>query len=441
MAGSSTTLKPIPEIGPRGIGVGAAEGVTPGGGAGPGGRCADEMAMPATAAAAITATSTGADLIVAVCAGTSILVVTERLPLTALLSQALVAFTIEFDNEADHRMPHYRVTGGESGTQDGPWLVSMVMWFNCMRYVGEEPITVGELHRRARTRTNLPGMRRWGYIDVERDPDDVRARPASEALRVRAASDGRMAQKVWQPLVPIIEARWAERWGRAQIVAVRAALEVVATQCVFDLPDCLPIVGYGLWSAGPSNPPFAPAGVAAVADSDLALPALLARALLTIAIDFEAASTVSLANFANVLRILDEQPMPIRDLPRRSGVSKEAISMGLGVLVKRGLAVIDQNPTGRPGKVTRLTAKGMASQAMHTRLLRGVEESLESRYGAGVIGALRESLSLLAGDSRGSGLFPALAPYPEGWRASARTPETLPHFPMVLHRGGYPDGS
>jgi DNA-binding MarR family transcriptional regulator len=431
----------MPEIGPRGIGVGAAEGVTAGGGAEPGGRCAEEMAMPATAAAAMTATSTGADLIVAVCAGTSIVVVIERFPLTALLSQALVAFTIEFDNQADHRMPHYRVSRGDSGTQDGPWLVSMVMWFNCMRHVGEEPITVGDLERRARTRTNLPGMRRWGYIHVEADPHDVRAKPPSEALLVRATPDGRMAQKVWQPLVPVIEARWAERWGSAQVAALRAALRALVTQSVFDLPDCLPILGYGLWTAGSSSAPVAPAGVAALDDPVPALPALLARALLMIAIDFEARSTVSLANFANVLRVLDEQPILVRDLPVRSGVSKEAISMGLGVLVKRGLAVIDQNPTGGRGKVARLTTKGSASQGTHARLLRAVEGDLESRFGAVVIGAVRESLSLLAGDSRGSGLFPALDPYPEGWRASVRKPETLPQFPMVLHRGGYPDGS
>ena len=222
---------------------------------------------------------------------------------------------------------------------------------------------------------------------------------------------------------------------------MRTALRALAAHSAFDVPDCLPILGHGLWTAGPSPAPFAPADIGAVDDSVLALPALLARALLMIAIDFEARSKVSLANFADVLRLLDERPVPIRDLPLRSGVSKEAISMGLGVLVKRGLAVIDQNPTGRPGKVARLTMKGTTSQGMHERLLRAVEEDLELPFGAGVIGAVRELLSRLAVDSRGSGLFPALVPYPEGWRASVRKPETLPQFPMVLHRGGYPDGS
>jgi methyltransferase (TIGR00027 family) len=37
--------------------------------------------------------------------------------------------------------------------------------------------------------------------------------------------------------------------------------------------------------------------------------------------------------------------------------------------------------------------------------------------------------------------FQGLDPYPDNWRASVRRPVTLPHYPMVLHRGGYPDGS
>src|SRR5215470_5765242 len=90
----------------------------------------------------------------------------RALPLSALLSQALVAYTIEFDNEAEHRLPHRTTSHGASGPGDGapaPWLVSLAMWENCMRYVTGEPITVGDLEARARTGTNLDGMRRWGY--------------------------------------------------------------------------------------------------------------------------------------------------------------------------------------------------------------------------------------------------------------------------------------
>jgi hypothetical protein len=34
-----------------------------------------------------------------------------------------------------------------------------------------------------------------------------------------------------------------------------------------------------------------------------------------------------------------------------------------------------------------------------------------------------------------------MAPYPDGWRAQAKPATALPHYPMVLRRGGYPDGS
>jgi hypothetical protein len=34
-----------------------------------------------------------------------------------------------------------------------------------------------------------------------------------------------------------------------------------------------------------------------------------------------------------------------------------------------------------------------------------------------------------------------MKPYADGWRASVCRPGTLPHYPMILHRGGYPDGS
>jgi len=74
-----------------------------------------------------------------------------RLPLPALLSHLLVAFTIEFDNEFEHQMPHRTTKHGSSpGEGARPWLVSMAMWAHCMRLVPEEGIPAGELARQAR---------------------------------------------------------------------------------------------------------------------------------------------------------------------------------------------------------------------------------------------------------------------------------------------------
>src|SRR5664279_5383175 len=64
-------------------------------------------------------------------------------------------------------------------------------------------------------------------------------------------------------------------------------------------------------------------------------------------------------------------------------------------------------------------------------------------FGVSVIHTLREPLERLVGDRpqlRLSPLFQGLEPYPDGWRASVRKPDTLPHYPMDLHRGRCPDG-
>jgi hypothetical protein len=69
-----------------------------------------------------------------------------RLPLSGLLSQVLVAFTIECDNEFERQLPHRTSNyGSTAGRGAGPWPVSMAMWWTCMRFVGQDGVTVAEL--------------------------------------------------------------------------------------------------------------------------------------------------------------------------------------------------------------------------------------------------------------------------------------------------------
>src|SRR6201996_1869455 len=155
-------------------------------------------------------------------------------PLTTLLSQALVAYTIEFDNEAEHRMPHRTTRGDRPGLRD-VWLVSMAMWLNCMQYVTAEPMLVTELEQRARTATNLDGMRRWGYVTLESESGgDPKRKPKD--LTIRTTERGQQAQEVWRPLAAEIEDRWRERFGPAGVDGLRAALAAVAAQITLDLP-------------------------------------------------------------------------------------------------------------------------------------------------------------------------------------------------------------
>jgi len=373
---------------------------------------------------------------------------TSLLPLSALLSQVLVAFTIECDNEFERQMPHRTSNyGSTAGRGAGPWLVSMAMWWTCMRFVGEDGITVAELTRRARTGTNLPGMLRWKYISVEPDPADPRPKPPRSDWVIHATRAGRQAQEVWRPLTGAIEARWAARFGADTIAGLRESLQAIAAQLDPALPDCLPILGYGLFSApgdGPRPTPqprpdrgHGPAPEPVPASGDL--PALLSRVLLALAIEFERESPLSLAICADVLRVLDEDGVRVRDLPGRSGVSKEAISMAIGVLGKRGLAVTGPAPDGGRWRVARLTPKGRYAQDKYRERLGAVENGWQARFGGPAIRAVRDALEQLTGDQ--ARLATGLEPPPGGWRASLRSPATLPHYPMVLHRGGFPDGS
>jgi DNA-binding MarR family transcriptional regulator len=343
----------------------------------------------------------------------------DALPLSALLSQALVAFTVEFDNEFERQMPH-RTT--KHGAGSGPWLVSMVMWLNCMRFVGGGGVTVGELEDRARTKTNLNGMERWGYVVVEQNT----ARRADRLIR--ATAKGRLAQQVWRPLFDTIEKRWQERFGADEIERIRDSLRELAGRIEVALPDCLPILGYGLYSRGPDRQRRAPVGDVG---SGTSLAALLSRVLLAFAIEFERESALSLAISANVVRVLDEKGVRVRDLPMLSGVSKEAIAMAMGILQKGNFVIVE------PVKVVRLTPKGREAQDAYHQLTRMIEKRWQARFGEGTIRSFRESLERLAGEP----LFRGLDPYPDGWRASVPVPKTLPHYPMVLHRGGFPDGS
>jgi methyltransferase (TIGR00027 family) len=363
------------------------------------------------------------------------------LSLSVLLSQALVAFTIELDNEAEHLLPHRTTNHGVAGIGAGPWLTSAAMFENCLRFVTDEPITVRELETLARTRTNLDGMRRWSYITIDGAAGKTyQGRPGPDAV-LRATAQGLRARQTWLPVPAVIEQRWTERFGAGQIGDLRRALVAVTAQLDAGLPDCLPILGQTLFSRGPD-----PALPPRPEPSDLtALPllALLSRVLLAFALDYEAESEVSLAVGANLLRVLREDGTRLRDLPLRSGVSREAVSWAMGVLLRAGLAVEEPDPASSRGQAARLTPRGLLAQELYLGLLDTIAERWRARFGSDTIGSLRRSLEVLA---VGSGdqpppVFQGLEPYPDNWRAQVRPASLLPYYPMVLHRGGYPDGS
>jgi DNA-binding MarR family transcriptional regulator len=369
-----------------------------------------------------------------------------RLSLATLLSFVLVAYTIEFDNAFEQLMPHRTTRHGTSDERRRtPWLVSLVMWANAMQYVDDDGISVREFHlragaRKADTRMLLERLSKWwGYVRVEMAPGSAAHGPDSI---VRPTSAGREARRIWRELFATIENRWCERFGTEAIARLRAALENFVDAIGNDLPEYLPILGYGLASGGREGEPrrSAPPPPARGERSRLPLSALLSKVLLTFAIAFEEESDVSLAICANVLRVVDDDVVLVRELSGRSGVSKEAIDMATGYLVRHGYAKLETRSAPNRAKALVLTSEGRRARAEYRRLTATLEERWVARFGAELVRELRASLEAVTG-SDGTPLLPGLEPPPGGWRAEFPRAETLPHFPMVLHRGGFPDGS
>jgi hypothetical protein len=104
----------------------------------------------------------------------------------------------------------------------------------------------------------------------------------------------------------------------------------------------------------------------------------------------------------------------------------------VGYLERAGLAELIPNPGARRGKVLALTERGEEARTKAARKLARLEETWEERHGR-VLERVRETLAPL------DVTFP---PHPaRTWRAKGKELARLPRFPLVTHRGGFPDGA
>jgi hypothetical protein len=350
------------------------------------------------------------------------------MPLSALLSHAWVAFTIAVDNAFEARMPHH--TTRSDGPANAPWLVSHAMWWTCMRHVDQGGITVAELAARARTPTNLSGMVRWGYVALQPPPPPGRAQHPPKATIIRATRKGMLAREVWAPLAVETEASWNRGLGADQVNPLRRLLAGIDESLPPGLPDCLPLLGYGLTAPEPipGNP----------ASGDASLQAMLARALLSLTLDFERATAESLAIGANLLRLVEDAGTRVKDLSVKAGVSNEAVAVMTGLLMRRGLAEIT---TTAGARVLTLTPDGRSARAAFFGAIQKAEDAWTMRYRVEGAADLRAALEAIVTSERGRAFLGGVLKPPEGWRATTKGAGNLPWQPMVLHRGGYPDGS
>ena len=129
----------------------------------------------------------------------------------------------------------------------------------------------------------------WGYLlDAGRSILLFRLKPGLGRAVVMPTRAGRQAIEIWGPLAAEIEAGWRERFGATTIEGLRQALQTIIGEAD-ELPDYLPILGYGLFSRPAPRP-------LRLVEKSRPLIVLLAKALLSFAaVEFEAESDVRLA--------------------------------------------------------------------------------------------------------------------------------------------------
>jgi DNA-binding MarR family transcriptional regulator len=349
-------------------------------------------------------------------------------PLSALLSQVLVAFTLELDNEFERQMRESGFAGAS---------LSGVIWSNLMRFLAGASPSVRNLAAQSLSSVKLVKfelgcLERWGFIRLEADPADdrpVAVRPhrlAGRLLRdgwgsgrgirsdwiVRPTAKGRRAIEIWLPLFDEIESRWLARFGANNIGALRLSLEDIAAQLEVDLPHGIP----GQWEVDVTYKTRSTHDAAT-----LPLPALLSQLLLAFTVEFQRESRVPLWLSANTLRVLSDQPIPECEIPHLTGCSPE--TSGIGWQLKPFIVVGSAQPPRR-GKLVGLSPLGLRARENYYKVTSAVEKRWEMHYGTQKIRRLRESLCDLFAARDGEQLLIAEGFIPAGGtvRSGTQTP-------------------
>ena len=220
------------------------------------------------------------------------------------------------------------------------------MWTNGLRLISEDGITLGELRGSAGCRCNVGGLERWGWIAVgdgagrRRDGYGTgKGLTADTVLRTTRA--GSYARRLFAHVIGTIEDRWRRRFGEGAIEHVRSQVIGIGDGMPWSPPEVHPSDGFFTHVQTGPRP-----------DGERPLVAMLGQALTAVTVEWERDAAVSLPLIANVLRVIGDDAVPTRDLPARTGLSKEAVAMATGYLQRTGLAAPG------PERSISLTAKG-----------------------------------------------------------------------------------
>ena len=267
---------------------------------------------------------------------------------------------------------------------------------------------------------NLAGLERWGYVVVRPDSSagadgpsggcwqrgahqrrlggqadagrPVRAGGVGQARGARSSAGGNSGSALTWSL------SCGLRWSRRSATPARWRPEIGRCRCTCRSSDTP--TGCGPRSRDrrmSSSPPPVPGLVSwRVTRRGLGLSALLARALLLVTLVYERRSRLSLPVSADILPAIGTQGAPMRVLPLRSGVSREAVSAATKFLQRHGYATIGPDPAAGRGQAVALTERGVAELEAHERRIGAIEEGWAERRGVAEIGRLRECVLAFA---------------------------------------------
>lgn len=304
----------------------------------------------------------------------------EGLSLPAMLSTALIAFTVEADNELDRRL------AGPGGATP-----SLVVWLNVMQYLPDEQVTVAELCAKSRTsmeqvRFLIGKLQHWGELSVETKSASSKPSAAAGPLTggrqnisgikphsvVEISERVKPAAGLWPGVIDEVESRWRLRWGSTLNTALKAASKLADQPGVL-MPDAVPAATghrirartWGPFTRGKLEAP-----------STAQIPVLLSRALMAAAIAYEDSNSFPLALGANTLRVIDDEGTPESQLHLLSGTAPETAASQSKFIKEIGLAEVVKDPSRR-GKLMRLTPAGKEAQEAHTKSITDVEAALD----------------------------------------------------------------
>lgn len=340
----------------------------------------------------------------------------EETPLPTLLSWVWISYVIEADNLFES------ISRERVGRR---FRISMAMWANGLRLIDEGGVSVADLQSRAGAACNLAGLERWRWIDVGDTSSGRRDGYGTQRGRkpdsdLRPTRGGSYARKLWPQVVAEVEERWRARFGGEAIDALAAALRIDPPM-PWAVPEVHPADGFRTHvvdGGGGGDAPFI---------------ALASQRLVALTLDLEEGAAASLPLAANLLRVVGSGVARIRDLPVLTGVSKEAVAMATGFAARRSLARLG------PGRTIQLTEGGLQAVEEYRRRAREVKDD-RLRHALDAVLEQGEALSACFVPPEGCwrGEHPYLA---QTQRLVARPTAAMPWHPMVLHRGGWPDGS